>query len=197
MRNFFKRTSEKTLKRVYRILTVIIATILVSFSFLFFSFVGERLCYPLKYKEEVIHYSQEFGLDNRLIFSMIREESGFNKRANSLMQITDKTANFIAKSLGVEEYDLYNADTNIRFGCFYVGYLKNKFINYQTLVAAYNAGEGRVYEWLKDNRYSDDGITLKYIPYQETRAHVEKIQKTFEKYRKLYGNILDKNKNFE
>ena len=203
MRSFFNRISEKTLRKIYRVLTVIIAIYLSLFciSFLFFS--GERFFYPLKYKEEVLEYSKEFKVDERLIFAVIRVESSFNRRAKSqrgakgLMQITDKTAEFIAEKIGENEYDLFDARVNVKFGCYYISYLKNKFKNQETVMAAYNAGEGRVMEWLKDSRYSEDGITLKDIPYLETRAYVKKIQKTFEKYRKLYGNILDKSENFE
>ena len=53
-------------------------------------------------------------------------------------------------------------------------------------LAAYNAGEGNVAMWLKDERYSADGKTLFSIPYRETKNHVRKTLRYREKYQKIY-----------
>lgn len=159
-----------------------------------------RIMYPLRYQEYVNFYAREFNVDNALIYSVIREESGFREKAESekkakgLMQITDSTAEYIASILGKKDYDLFDAKTNIEFGVFYLRYLTNKFSDIKCVLASYNAGEGRVCEWLKDKRYSIDGVTLSKIPYEETERYVEKTYKSFIKYRKLYGDILDKSK---
>ncbi|MBE7090266.1 MAG: lytic transglycosylase domain-containing protein [Clostridiales bacterium] len=159
-----------------------------------------RMMYPLKYQEYVSYYGEAFNVDNALIYSVIREESGFNEKAISekgakgLMQITDSTAEYIANLLGKKNYDLFDAKTNIEFGVFYLRYLTNRFSDTKSMLASYNAGEGRVREWLKDERYSQDGKTLSKIPYEETERYVEKTYKSFIKYRKLYGDILDKSK---
>ena len=50
-------------------------------------------------------------------------------------------------------------------------------------LSAYNAGEGTVRLWLKDGRYSADGVTLDSIPYSETRQYLKKISL----FRKIYG----------
>ena len=113
------------------------------------------------------------------------------------MQITDKTAEYIAKKLGIEYYDVFNVDTNVNFGCFYLKYLYNRFNNMKTALVAYNAGEGNVALWLMDKSLSDDGKTLKEIPFLESREYLNKIEQNFAKYKKLYINILDKSKNIE
>ena len=143
-------------------------------------------------------YSKEFYLDSALVFSVIKVESGFNLKAKSpkgavgLMQILPSTAEYIAKSLGVKNYDLYNVDTNIRFGCYYLRYLINKFTGLTESLCAYNAGEGNVRSWLKDDRYSSDGKTLQKIPFSETNNYVNKIYKSLDKYKKMYRNSLTK-----
>lgn len=56
----------------------------------------------------------------------------------------------------------------------------------QTVLAAYNAGQGRVKEWLKDPAYSADGEHLDAIPYAETAEYVRRVEKTRQRYRQLY-----------
>ena len=45
---------------------------------------------------------------------------------------------------------------------------------------------GNVYSWLSDSRYSDDGVTLKYIPFSETRNYVVKVNSSWEHYKEMY-----------
>lgn len=185
-------------RKVYKVLTVIMVCFWVFFGANFAIKFLYRFGYPVKYKEEVIGASAEFGLDKFLIFSMIKTESGFNENAKSdkgaigLMQITEKTGEYIAEKLGVKDYDLTNAKDNIYFGCYYLKYLMTRFKNITLALCAYNAGEGNVSLWLLDERYSLDGETLKEVPYKETKEYVDRVNKTFLKYKKLYTNILDK-----
>lgn len=160
--------------------------------------VTKTYLYPLKYKEIVFEFADAYGIDRALVFSVIKVESGFNKDAESnsgaigLMQITPNTAKYLASLQDIEEYDLKDERTNIHFGCYYLKYLTNKFENQDTAIVAYNAGEGNVSLWLNNSNYSDDKITLKNIPFPESREYIKKIKKTFTKYKNLYGNILDK-----
>ena len=158
----------------------------------------ERKIYPLNYKEQVWEYSIRFSVSCELILATVKVESDFDKDAVSskgaigLMQITQNTANYIALMLNESDYDLTDPDVNLRFGTFYLKYLLERFESVETAVCAYNAGEGNVSAWLKNKEYSADGVTLSSIPFKETRVYLEKIKKTFRKYKKLYGNILDK-----
>ena len=185
-----------TLKRkllIKRILFVILAVYWAIFAALFFyrSFL-RAFVYPQEYKEIVLKYSNEYSLDKNLVYAVIKVESSFevdaqsSKGAKGLMQITDATADYIAKKLGEDTFDLFSEDDNIRFGCYYLRYLADRFENVKTVICAYNAGEGRVREWLNNLEYSNDKKTLTVIPYEETREYTEKILKTFSKYEKLY-----------
>ncbi len=160
-----------------------------------------KCVYPLKYKETVIEYADYYGLDRALVFAVIKTESSFNAKAKSkagamgLMQLTKNTADYIAQSLGAEkykDYDIFDVDININFGCYYLKYLYTKFKDINTALIAYNAGEGNVSIWLTDKKYSDDGKRLKTTPFQESNEYITKIHKNFEKYSKLYKKILDK-----
>ena len=154
----------------------------------------KREVYPQKYKMQVEQCSIKYNIDKNLIYSVIKVESNFNKNAVSnkgamgLMQITLDTAEYIARLKGVEfdKSDLFNENINIDFGCYYLRYLIDKFNSIETAICAYNAGETKVRGWLKNKANSVDGKSLTFIPINETREYLNKIQSTFAKYKKYY-----------
>ena len=148
--------------------------------------------YPLKYENSIKKYSQEYELDGAIIASVIYAESGYDKEAEStkgaigLMQLMPSTAQEIATKLG-EDYSkekMFEVDTNIKYGCFYLNMLINKFDDLKTALCSYNAGMGVVNKWLQDDRYSNDGTTLQTIPYKETQEYIEQIFKAYDYYKK-------------
>lgn len=199
MRFLFSESFSVAERKLKRILAVIVAAFWISFGALFALNVAERkFVYPLGYKEEIMAAAEKYDLDAALLFSVAKTESGFNalavsvKGAVGIMQITPSTGRFIAEKQGIAEYDLSDAETNVNFGAYYIRYLKKSFSGIRETAAAYNAGEGTVRKWLDNPKYSEDGVTLKEIPYKETDIYVGKICKSFERYKKLYGNLLDK-----
>lgn len=184
-----------------KIIVIVLLSILTAF--FSFNYIEKQIRYPLKYKREVVNISNSYNLNPLLIFSVIKTESNFNKNARSqagamgLMQITENTGNYIAELLKKEKYDLMEVETNIEFGCFYLKYLIEKFENLDTALCAYNAGEGNVIIWLKNSKYSSDGVNLQKIPFPETSEYIQKIKKNFAKYSNYYGYIVDKLKEFE
>ena len=175
-----------------KILTVLIIVLIV--------IVGTRYgikkyVYPYPHKEYVNEYSKEYGIDPLLVLAVIKTESRFNKDAESkkgakgLMQIMDSTGEWIAEEVGLNyflPYMLFDPETNIRFGCWYLNNLENQFNNLDLVLAAYNGGSGNVTKWLGDPQYSEDGITLKYIPFPETKKYVDKVRTNYSVYKYLY-----------
>ncbi len=156
------------------------------FTALRFSFQTEK---RFRYDSVISKYSKEFNISKYELAAVIKVESDFcssvvsRAGAVGLMQILPSTAEFIAESLHVTEYDLFSPATNIRFGAFYLSYLHSKFSNRLTVYAAYNAGETRVIAWLSDVEFSSDGVTLDVIPFEETELYVKKV--VF--YEKIYS----------
>ena len=185
--------------KAMKIFKIIVAICLVAI-ILFWgvNLLERKVFYPLKFKEEIIKYSNKYSIDTALVFSVVKCESSFNPNAVSdkgaigLMQITKPTANYIAQKLKVSDYDLFNAESNLNFGCYYLSYLYERFKDTDTVIVAYNAGEGNVSNWLRNKNYSIDGVTLEKIPFLETRLYLKEINKTLSKYKNLYGNIVDK-----
>ena len=167
------------------------------------AFVGQQMYikskYPLEYTEEILKYSKEFDLDPVLVASDICKESKYRLKAKSgagargLMQIMPDTGEWIAGQLKTDYKldDLYVADVNIRFGCWYLKYCLRKF-NGQVneALAAYNAGPANVNEWLADSRYSSNKKTLEQIPFAETKNYVETINAYYGKYKKYHSKDL-------
>ena len=154
-----------------------VAILIVSWVAVFFA-----VRYPLLYKEEIIIYSKNYHLDPALVASLINEESSFDKNAISskgavgLMQLMPQTATYTQQLMGeVAECDLYEPNDNIRIGCYYLSYLYQKFNDQTLTLCAYNAGENTVKMWLANENYSQDGKTLNYIPYPQTKTYVDKI----------------------
>lgn len=155
-----------------------------------------RSAYPKKYSEYVDAYAKQYGFEPSLIYALIRTESGFNPDAVSsahamgLMQLTKETFEWAQKRSNVKETipvnELFRPEINIHYGVLVLSLLREEFGDTRTTLAAYNAGIGNARRWLKDSTYSDDGKTLKTIPYKETRSYVEKIPRTQSIYQKLY-----------
>lgn len=194
---------EKTLKKdkkkkksIFKKILIAFIMILVVLNAMFFGSIaygGKN--YSLNYIEEIDKYSKEYGVDPKIVLAIMRVESNFNSNAESkanakgLMQILPDTAKHIAKLLKVDfnSVDLKDPDTNIKFGTYYIKYLMQNFKNLDTVYAAYNGGIGNVNTWLKDEKYSNDGITLYNIPSSETKHYVYKVNKALNAYEILYG----------
>ena len=156
----------------------------------------EKKLYPIVYEDIVMEMAEEYNLEPSLVFAVIRTESKFDKNAVSsaqakgLMQITDDTFLWAQKRANQEELDsenLFIPRTNIQYGCYIITLLSQQFSDNETVLAAYNAGQGNVSQWLQDPAYSEDGVTLKHIPYEETEDYVRRVINTQKKYQKLYN----------
>jgi len=154
-----------------------------------------RFLYPLKYRDLIEKYSDQYNLDPYLVMAVIRVESRFNHRAVSpknargLMQITCKTGEWIARKLNIEDYTeekLFDPEMNIRIGCWYLSALYEEFESQELMLASYNAGSGRVSQWLKNEKYSRDGKKLDNIPFRETEQYIVKVKKSYDIYKMLY-----------
>ena len=159
---------------------------------------AERAQHPLEFADMIVQYSLAQKLDPALVSAIILCESSFNPKAESylgargLMQLMEDTAGWIAHKLDEDDasytFDrLYDAETNIRFGTWYLGYLSRRFDGDATkIVCAYHAGQGNVDAWLKNPKYSRDGVTLDTIPTDDTSRYATRVLRARDVYRKYY-----------
>lgn len=154
------------------------------------------LRFPQTYANNILREASNNQLDPALIFAITRQESAFITTARSsagclgLMQLLPSTAKMVAKLLHeslAHEAELLNADKNIRLGSKYFRIILNQYKQNSVLAAAaYNAGPGRVKQWLPKYDMPAD-IWIESIPYKETRNYVKNILTYTTIYQQLLG----------
>jgi soluble lytic murein transglycosylase len=155
----------------------------------------EKKAHPLEYAEIVERYSEEYGVPKEMIFGVIKAESGFRSDVVShagavgLMQITEVTFDWITARLGenLARGLLYDPETNIKYGTYYLDYLHKEFGDWDLALAAYNAGPTRVKNWMGNPEIIKDNQIVN-IPFEETRTYIQRVNKNKDAYKKLYFN---------
>jgi soluble lytic murein transglycosylase len=141
-------------------------------------------------------------IERAVVFAIARQESTFNPktvssaRAMGLMQVTPEAGRYVAKKFGAsfDEKRLLSDQTyNVQLGAaelgdLYVDYRGSHILTF----AGYNAGRGRVKEWIA--RYGDprdpkvDPIDwVERIPFSETRNYVQRVLENLQVYRVRFG----------
>ncbi|MFA5576192.1 MAG: lytic transglycosylase domain-containing protein [Tissierellaceae bacterium] len=187
---------------MFRLIKLIKKTIIVLIVFILLLSVGLfyiSTSYPLIYEDSIARYSTEFGVDFHLVASIINVESKYDrnaisrKNARGLMQIGQQTGQWASEVLEIEDYDeesLFEPDTNIRIGAWYINILMAEFDdNLDLVLASYNAGSGNVSKWLCQSEYSRDGKSLDNIPFKETEDYLRKVKSNYRVYSRIYRSM--------
>jgi soluble lytic murein transglycosylase len=157
-----------------------------------------EIAYPLAFRESVVGRSRDADeLDPDLLQALMREESALDQRALSwagalgLCQLMPSTAAQVAAQLKLKhptQAALLEADLNITLGGRYLADLliRAKGIK-QFALAGYNAGEGSVARWRRDNGDADLAEWVEQIPVQETRGYVKRVLRSYNTYKLLYA----------
>ena len=142
-------------------------------------------------------------IDNAMLFAIIRQESSFDPgdwshaQAMGLMQVTPEAGRDTCKRFGCT-YDVKRLRTdllyNLQVGAAELGGLMQDYRgNFILVFAGYNAGRGRVQDWMA--RFGDprdpkvDPIDwIERIPFMETRNYVQRVMENLQVYRTRFGN---------
>ena len=154
----------------------------------------EKERHPVMYEEFVEKYSYEYAVPKEIIYSVIKAESSFRsdvvseKGAVGLMQITPETFDWLMTKTkeNLSQGLLYEPETNIKYGTYFLYYLYTEFEVWDIVFAAYNAGYNRVKnEWMKNPEYIYNNQVID-VPYPETRNYIKRVNGNMEMYKKLY-----------
>jgi soluble lytic murein transglycosylase len=159
--------------------------------------------YPLEYRDLILHYAGEYNLSPAFVAAIIRNESSFQPRAESnvgargLMQLMPDTAEWIAHKLKLDGYSfdrMWDPESNVRFGCWYLNYLSSLFQGDPVcVISAYHAGQGQVTAWLSDSSLTADGVRLNLDRLADgpTKSYARKVIKAYGIYQALYFDGAD------
>jgi soluble lytic murein transglycosylase len=143
------------------------------------------------------------AVDRSVVFSVARTESAFDQRDKSaakavgLMQVTPEAGRDTAKRIGLA-YDwkrlVSDPVYNTQMGAGEIAaLLKDYRGSFIMTFAGYNAGRGRVKEWVA--RYGDprdpnvDAVDwVERIPFAETRNYVQRVMENLAVYRVRFGD---------
>jgi soluble lytic murein transglycosylase len=142
------------------------------------------------------------AVEKSLVYAIARQESTFNQktvsraRAMGLMQVTPAAGRYIARKHNVafnERRLLSDPVYNVQLGAAELGgLLADLRGSYILTFVGYNAGRGRVREWIA--RYGDprdpnvDAVDwVERIPFAETRNYVQRILENLQVYRVRFG----------
>jgi soluble lytic murein transglycosylase len=149
----------------YLISCLIILAIIAAAGYYFFSDYWEH-----RYDELIARQARVYRLDEKLVWSLIYEETYFRSWAVGdadevgLMQVTPLVARDWAKETGLSEMErqanenivefLKDPERNIQIGCWYLEKIRARYRDRPAetamTLAAYNAGPSRVEEWTRD-----------------------------------------------
>ena len=175
---------------------IIVASLLASGAYFFPKYWEHR------YDELITRHSRIYRLDERLVWSLIYEETWFRDRAVGdadeigLMQVRPLVARAWAKETGLSQFERETSDNvveflsdperNIQIGCWYLEKVREPYrgrpAETAMTLAAYNAGPSRVEEWTNGvdvARLSEPDFVAR-IGIPSTRTYVTSI---LERYR--------------
>ncbi|MFL6799013.1 MAG: transglycosylase SLT domain-containing protein [Xanthobacteraceae bacterium] len=142
------------------------------------------------------------AIEPAVVYAIARQESTFNPRtvssarAMGLMQVTPAAGRYVARKFSApydEKRLLSDQSYNVQLGAAELGDLYADYRrSYILTFAGYNAGRGRVREWIA--RYGDprdaavDPIDwVELIPFSETRNYVQRVLENLQVYRVRFG----------
>jgi soluble lytic murein transglycosylase len=148
------------------------------------------------------HKQWEPAIEHGMIYSVARTESAFDQRdyshadAVGLMQVTPEAGKDTAKRFGVSyDWDRMKKDPvyNTQMGAGELSALLSEYKGSLIMTfAGYNAGRGRVRDWIKvrgDPRDPNvDAVDwVERIPFSETRNYVQRVIENLAVYRVRFG----------
>jgi len=153
------------------------------------------LRYLAPFGEQIRSAAKDQSIDGAWVYGLMRQESRFITNAKStvgasgLMQLMPATAKWVAKKIGLKDYNhgqVNDTDTNVLLGTTYMRLVLESLDNHPVLAsAAYNAGPGRARKWRAD-RPLEGAIYAETIPFSETRDYVKKVMSNSVYYSALF-----------
>lgn len=191
-----RRLLRLTVPLVLLVAIVVVAAVILTGKLIIPAISGKM--YPLHYQQEVATVAQTYHVDAYLLTAVARTESGFNPEARSsagavgLMQLLPSTAKWVtglSSWKGSTKPTLTDPQDSLELGACYLSYLLHTFGDTTTALAAYNAGQTNVHNWIKAAGGTDI-LKQSDIRFPETQAFVSRVQRYKALYEKAHPNAF-------
>lgn len=153
-----------------------------------------EILFPRPYWEMIEREAGREGIDPYLVAALIRQESRFERDAESsagalgLTQLMPGTARRLARRRRLPPSRILEPEFNIQLGTRYLAQLLRRFDgSLEKAVAGYNAGGERVEEWASARNYREPAEFVESIPITQTREFVYTVLRNYRFYRDLYA----------
>lgn len=156
-----------------------------------------QMAYPLPWRSHLEQLARERDLDPFIVAGLIRQESEFDaaaisrSNARGLTQVMPATGNWLAQKMSLGRFStgmLHSPETNLNLGTYYMRMMLNQLDqSWEFMLAAYNAGKGRVDRWRTWFDYREPAEFVESIPFDETRNYVQVVLRNADFYRRLYA----------
>lgn len=153
--------------------------------------------FPMAHRSSLVKAAKAREIHPSWVFAITRQESAFMADARShvgatgLMQLMPATAKETARRFDIplsSPKQVLNPSVNIQLGAAYLSQIYGQFNGNRVLAsAAYNAGPGRVRQWLKNAEHLPFDVWVENIPFDETRQYVQNVLT----YSVIYGQKLN------
>jgi len=153
------------------------------------------------YDPLIVSVSRASGVDPFLVRALIWRESKFNPLTHGnadehgLMQVTPEVGEMWAKANKIDGFnpdDLYDPETNIRVGTWYLDRALKRWSQADDPVpfalAEYNAGRSNALKWVDPLAPQNHTAFLDRITFPSTRLYVEKIMAKRDEYRTEFAS---------
>lgn len=140
---------------------------------------------PLPYRLELEAAAQAQGIPPWILAGLVRQESAFNPRARSAKGAVG-LAQLLPETAGLAPGRLQDPQINLKAGAAFLRQLWERFGSWEAALAAYNAGEKRVWAaWERAGR-RDGPFFVENLELPETWDYVHRVMLLAQGYRALY-----------
>ncbi|PKN56691.1 MAG: hypothetical protein CVU56_14835 [Deltaproteobacteria bacterium HGW-Deltaproteobacteria-14] len=157
-----------------------------------------RLAHPRAFSELVERWATARGIDAAWVYSIAREESGFNPNIESwanaigLMQIIMPTAEMLARGTDIDptRAALQDPAVALELGTKYLAKLLGQHPVIPLASAGYNAGGGSVRRWRREFGDRELDEFVERISYTEARGYAKRVTRSVARYTWLYAGRM-------
>lgn len=153
------------------------------------------IIYPVVHADVLGHEAVTHRLDPAFSSGLIRQESTFDPEAVSragargMMQVMPDVGRQLSRRLKWPTWDpvlLFQPDVSLELGHYHLANLFDRYGSGVRVLAAYNAGGGKLPAWLARGGAEDEEVFIERIPFAETRDYVRIVLRNAEYYRRMY-----------